>query len=281
MNVLITGGTGGIGKEIARGLAKRAARVLVVGHDSRNGDAAIRELAGSVEFLQADLTSMAEAERLAREVSRWCDTLHTLVLSAGMVRGHRVLTPEGIESNFALGYLSRFALVGHLQHLLCPGARILIVNGAARNGTIRYEDVNLGRRFSTIRVVSQLAAANDVLTLELARRRPEWIVLGLKLGPVRTGIRRQFPLWMKVLVPLLLDPFVTLPVERVGEAALRLLVSTEFENASGRLFQFIKRFKPIEPGRWTASLDGGRRLWELSADMVAAASHSGSPRRLR
>jgi NAD(P)-dependent dehydrogenase (short-subunit alcohol dehydrogenase family) len=271
MNALVTGGTGGIGKEIARGLAQRGARVMIVGHDAGNGADAVRELPGTVEFLQADLTSMVETERLAREVSRRCDTVHTLVLSAGMVRGRRVLTPEGIESNFALGYLSRFALVGHVQHLLRPAARILIVNGAARNGTIHYEDVNLGRRFSTIRVVSQLAAANDVFTLELARRRPDLTVLGLKLGPVRTGIRRQFPLWMKILVPLFLDPFVTQPVERIGEAALRLLVSAEFESARGRLFQFIRRFKPVDPGTDTGSPDAGRRLWELSARLVVGA----------
>ena len=269
MNALVTGGTGGIGKEIARGLAQRGARVIIVGHDARNGAAAIRELSGNVEFLQADLTSMVETERLAREVSRRCDTLGTLVLSAVMVRARRVLTPEGIESNFALGYLSRFALVTHLQHILCPAARVLIINGAARNGTIRYDDINLDRRFSTIRAVSQLAAANDLFTLELARRRPDLIALGLKLGPVRTGIRRQFPLWMKVLIPLFLDPFVTQPVERIGEAAMRLLVSTEFESASGRLFQFIKRFKPVDPGSHTGSPDAGRRLWELSAKLVA------------
>jgi NAD(P)-dependent dehydrogenase (short-subunit alcohol dehydrogenase family) len=52
---LVTGGTDGIGKEIARGLAVRGARVIIVGSDPEKGRRAEAELrldAGhaSVEF---------------------------------------------------------------------------------------------------------------------------------------------------------------------------------------------------------------------------------------
>src|ERR1041385_9090635 len=108
---------------------------------------------------------MRETERLAAEVSARVDALHCLVLSAGMVRGRRVLTSEGIESNFALGYLSRFVLVRRLaERIGCAAAPgILIVNGAARNGKIHYDDLNLTHNFGTLRAVFQLCEANDVL----------------------------------------------------------------------------------------------------------------------
>jgi len=36
------------------------------------------------------------------------------VLCAGIVRGRFTLTPEGVETNFSIGYLSRFVLVERL-----------------------------------------------------------------------------------------------------------------------------------------------------------------------
>ncbi|MBV9351606.1 MAG: SDR family NAD(P)-dependent oxidoreductase [Mycobacterium sp.] len=86
-----------------------------------------------VHFLRADLTLASEAHRLADEVKSRCDHLHYLVHSAGMVRGRRALTAEGVESNFAVNYLSRFALTNRLlpplQAASMPGrsARIVLV----------------------------------------------------------------------------------------------------------------------------------------------------------
>src|SRR5437870_4424906 len=109
---LVTGGTDGIGKEVARGLAVAGVRVFIVGRDPEKGRRAAEELRGAganadVQFLRADLSLMGEANRLAEEVARRAGALHYLVHSAGMVRGRRVLTEEGLESNFAVNYLSR------------------------------------------------------------------------------------------------------------------------------------------------------------------------------
>ena len=131
---IVTGGTDGIGKEVARGLARRGVRVLVVGRDPDKGARAERELRDStgnpvVEFLPADLSLVREANRLADEVAGRCVALHYLVHSAGIVRGRRELTAEGVESNFAVNYLGRFALTGRLLPLLESSGR---PGGAAR-----------------------------------------------------------------------------------------------------------------------------------------------------
>jgi NAD(P)-dependent dehydrogenase (short-subunit alcohol dehydrogenase family) len=92
------------------------------------------------------------------------------------VRGRRDLTAEGIESNFAVNYISRFALTNRLIPLLDaagrPGeaARVVIIGGAAQNGTIYFDDANLTSNFGTLRAVGQFCQANDVFTVEMARR---------------------------------------------------------------------------------------------------------------
>lgn len=175
---LVTGGSDGIGKEIARALAQLGARLIIVGRDPDKGTRAEREIRASannsnVEFIQADLSLVREARRLGDDVANRCSDLHYLVHSAGVVRGRRVLTREGFESNFATNYLSRFALTARLLAMLQaagrPGksARILLVAHPGFDGTIHYEDVNLATNFSTIRAFKQFHYANDAAAVKV------------------------------------------------------------------------------------------------------------------
>jgi NAD(P)-dependent dehydrogenase (short-subunit alcohol dehydrogenase family) len=289
---LVTGGTDGIGKAIARELAKHGSEVLIVGRDRGKGERAADELRASaghdrVRFLEADLSLVRGARRLAADVIVSVPKLHRLILCAGIVRTQRVLTEEGVESNFSTNYLSRFALTGRLLPLLQAAgtpdavARILVIGGAAMNGTIHYDDVNLTRHFGIRTVVSQFCQANDLFVIEQARRLaernkpPRVTITTLKVGVVRTNIRRTFPWWMRMLVGLVFDPLFGHTPEQIAASAMRLLATPEFEGASGRLFTQIKRFKVAEPGARMQDPREGQRLWDFSEHLVASARASG------
>ena len=189
------------------------AEVLIVGSDPEKGGRAERELRAAaghdgVHFLRADLSLMRDTDRLAGEIKARCGGLHYMVLCAGVVRGRRLITPEGVESNFAINYLSRFVLTGRLLPVATTGApgavaRIVVIGGAAMNGRIHYDDINFTRNFGILTLVPQFCQANDLFVIEQARRLAEGsdqsrvTVTTLKVGVVRTNIRRDFPLWMK------------------------------------------------------------------------------------
>jgi NAD(P)-dependent dehydrogenase (short-subunit alcohol dehydrogenase family) len=286
---VVTGGTDGIGKEIARELARLGMRVLIVGRDLAKGNRAALELRDSsgnqnVDFFPADLSLIREAHRLADDVGRRFSSLHYLVHSAGLVRGRHQLTDEGVESNFAINYLSRFALTNRLLPLLQssghPGeaARIVIIGGAAQHGAIYFDDVNLSSNFNVIRMLGQVCRANDIFTLELARRLangspPRATVTNLKVGVVKTNTRKRpdFPWFMKLLAPVL-DPFLAMSVQEAAAAALRLLLAEDFEDVSGALFLMIKKFKQIVPSAGVRDPQAGQRLWELSERLSSSSS---------
>lgn len=284
---LVTGGTDGIGKEVARGLARSGHRVGIVGRDAQKGDRVaqeIRQTTGNphVEFFTADLTLMREAKRLSNEVpSRWTG-LNYLVHSAGVVRGRRKLTDEGIESNFAVNYVSRFALTQSLLPLMKtasqPGnaARIVIISGAAQTGTIYFDDVNLTSKFGVLKMLGQSCRANDVFTVEQARRlaandENQVTITCLKMGVVKTNIRNgsDFPRWMKMLMSML-DPLLAQTSEDAAKSALKLLLAPEYEGLTGALFVKNKKFKQIVPGTSVTEEQIGKRLWELSARLSAS-----------
>ena len=65
-------------------------RVLVHGRDRARGERVVAEIkaaGGAAEFLQADLSSMAEVRRLAEAVRRTTDRLDLLINNAGIGRG--------------------------------------------------------------------------------------------------------------------------------------------------------------------------------------------------
>ncbi|MGH7880715.1 MAG: hypothetical protein ACREQD_14630, partial [Candidatus Binataceae bacterium] len=81
----------------------------------------------------------------------------------------------------------------------------------------------------------------------------------------------QFPLWMKVVIPLLIDPLITVSPGAIVVSAEHLLLAPEFEARSGALFAQIKRMKPANPGRRTGDPREGSRLRELSERLAAEA----------
>ncbi len=289
---LITGGTDGIGRAVAGQLAAAGNGVLIVGTNNAKGLRAEREIRrdsgnSHVHFLRADLALVSEAHRLADEVKSRCDHLHYLVHSAGMVRAHRVLTAEGVESNFAVNYLSRFALTSRLLPLLQaasrPGrsARIVLVGGAVKGAPIHYRDINLTKGFTTVGAIRQFQQANNVFTVEIARR---WhrtatpiTITCLQPGMVATNIRRKFPRWMRWAVTLA-GPLLALPPERTAASIVTLLCDPAFEGLSGVHFSHIRRFKPAHVPAAHCP-EQGARLWALSEQLIAHTQQRTAPRR--
>jgi 2-deoxy-D-gluconate 3-dehydrogenase len=82
---LVTGGNGGIGLGMARGLAKAGAKVLVVGRDEGKSKAATQALQAeglAAGFLTADVTDEEQVARLFAQVAEQ-GALHILVNNAG------------------------------------------------------------------------------------------------------------------------------------------------------------------------------------------------------
>jgi hypothetical protein len=224
---LVTGGTDGVGKEIARGLARRGRRVIVVGRDARKGSLAEREL--------REATGNAEVYFVPADLS------------------------------------------------LAGDARVVLVSGAARNGRIYFDDVNLTNNFNTLRVVWQFCQANDTFAVEFARRSDGngsgggVTITCLKLGVVKTNIRWEFPRWMRWLVPLVFDPLLAQAPREAAEPALSLLLGYRFEGLTGALFMKVRRFKRVAPAGEVRDPEYGRRLWGLSERLSEKMHDSSSP----
>jgi 2-dehydro-3-deoxy-D-gluconate 5-dehydrogenase len=81
---LVTGGNGGIGLGMARGLAHAGAKVAIAGRDAAKNAAAAKEISGEVLTLQADLREEASCKSMVDEAASRLGRLDILVNNAGI-----------------------------------------------------------------------------------------------------------------------------------------------------------------------------------------------------
>jgi 2-deoxy-D-gluconate 3-dehydrogenase len=80
---LVTGGNGGIGLGMAKGLAQAGAKVAIVGRDKTKNAAALKELAGGIA-LEADLKDEKACRGVVDEAAKKLGRLDILINNAGI-----------------------------------------------------------------------------------------------------------------------------------------------------------------------------------------------------
>ena len=188
--ILVTGSTGGLGREVALRLAATGAHVIVHGRNAERGREVVEEIekagVGSARFYAADLGSFAEVRRLAEEIRRDYDRLDVLVNNAGiwLTQGERQLSADGHEMHFQVNYLSGYLLTRMLLPLLEASAPSRIVNVAsAAQNPIDFADVMLERGYSGSRAYAQSRLAQVLFTVDLAEELREEGVTVVSLHP--------------------------------------------------------------------------------------------------
>jgi retinol dehydrogenase 14 len=272
-NVLVTGGTAGIGKATAVGLAALGARVAITGRDRVRAEAAaadIRAASGNpaVDVFTADLSAQAEVRRLAGEVLDAYPRLDVLVNNVGGFWAHRHVTADGLEHTFALNHLGPFLLTSLLLDRLtasAPARVVTVSSGAHAQGRLDFSDLQSTAEYSGQRAYNASKLANVMFTYELARRLQGTGVTATVLHPglVRTNFGADDQASFKVLLPLV-RPFMKSPAAGAA-TSIYLASSAEVEGVTGRYFA---NRKPKTSNKTSYDTAAATRLWKVSADLV-------------
>ena len=272
--VLITGGTGGIGKATAIGLARLGARVGIVGRDATRAAAAAADIRSTsdnpaVDVFIADMSSQQEVRRLASEVLDAYPRLDVLVNNVGGFWAHRHTTADGLEHTFALNHLAPFLLTNLLLERLiasAPARVVTVSSGAQSMGRIDFDDLQGARKYSGQQAYNQSKLANVMFTYELARRLDGTGVTANVLHPgvTRTDFGAEDQAWFFSVMSGLARLFMKSPAEGAA-TPIYLATSPEVEGVSGRYFanREAKRSNPASYDTRAAA-----RLWRESAALV-------------
>ena len=234
----VTGATDGVGRVVAKRLAKDGWRVLVHGRSAERGQSLVQEIGaagGKATFLKADLASLAEVRRLADAVKKETGQLQLLVNNAGIGsagdKPGRQESADGHELRFAVNYLAGFLLTHLLLPLLKAGAPARIVNvSSAGQEAIDFGDVMLTKGYSGSRAYRQSKLAQILFTVDLADELKGDRIIANCLHPstyMNTTMVKQSG---------------TTPISSVetgADAILQLAVSPKLEGKSGLYFNVM------------------------------------------
>jgi NAD(P)-dependent dehydrogenase (short-subunit alcohol dehydrogenase family) len=199
--VVVSGGTNGMGRELALSRADRGDRVLVLGRNVERGEALA---GGSISFLPVDLSSVAGTRRVIEEILTEYPVVDALTLFANALEPRRTTTAEGLESTFALYYLSRYLLSFGLRPALERATAPVIVNVAGvgtTKGQVRWSDPQLAANYSTMTAQLQAGRANDLLGVGFAQRSGSLARYVLyHPGFTKSGDRSRLPLAVRGLL---------------------------------------------------------------------------------
>lgn len=245
LSVGIVGGTNGLGRAIARYLADRGARVVVVGRTFRD------EGTPNLEFIQADLQTVDGATRAAEALP--AEDLDAVILTSGIITTkQRKVSPDGIELDLAISYVSRFVIIrGIADHLAASRdnrGRIFVMGAPGMGEKGNPEDLNAEQEYKQMPAHMNTVAANEALVLDASQRYPNLSVFGLNPGLVRTDIRANVFGGNDTLlfraVETIIGLFTPTP-ETYAKRIVPALFAPELTGESG--FHFNNKGTPIEP----------------------------------
>lgn len=279
--VLITGATGGIGKESARQLAAQGAKVVIVGRSEERALSAVADIVGStrnphVTYLLADLSSQAEVRRLAGQVLSSHDRLDVLINNIGGIYPQRKVTADGIEATLAVNHLNVLLLTQLLLPLLkasTPSRIINLTSSSHRFAGIRWNNIQGETWYRAMDIYAQAKLMHLVTTYELARRL-EGTGITVHVadpGSTMTDMTRDltpamFPWYVRPIWPFVRRKQRGTSTARAADSTVYLATTPQAADLHGAYLN--ARSKVARSSIQSYDEDLADRLWQYSLRMV-------------
>jgi NAD(P)-dependent dehydrogenase (short-subunit alcohol dehydrogenase family) len=289
-NIIMTGGTSGLGEIAAHAIGQAANTRLIIG--------ARRSAAGKVETIPLDLTRLSSVRAFAQAViERLGDAeIDGLVLNAGTqfpTSDHR--TADGFETTFGVNVLAHYLLLRLLLPKLAHNATVVITTSDTHDparipmGPKEFDVVRLAypplygkptgfsagfrayaaSKLGDLLIARGLAASGEAQTkkLNVVAYNP-----GLTIG---TSLFRAWPLWARAAMGVvrLVRPFARMNTVEISGETLADLALDRITPPPGRIYASLnsRKLEWPDPSELAQRDDVMQRLWRESAHMVGFA----------
>jgi dehydrogenase/reductase SDR family protein 12 len=244
---LVTGGTSGIGAQVAQQLASLGVKVEIVARDEAKGKLFATEKQ-NVSFSKLDCGVWIDIQNYALN----CEKFDFIVLNAGGMPEHLEVNSEGVEMQCASQLLGHYFLIHFLRthNKLQQGARIVWVSsGGMYLKKLDLESLFFNKNYDKVSTYANVKRAQVTLVEELVRHKnwDEFNLFCMHPGWVATsGLALALPLFFKIMKERLRTP-------KEGADTIIWLLLTQSLPSSGGLFFDRKRVRPYFWNRFDPS----------------------------
>jgi NAD(P)-dependent dehydrogenase (short-subunit alcohol dehydrogenase family) len=234
--ILVTGGSSGIGYQIAKVLAQKGANVIIALRDPKIAKqvlSSLKEQAPSADISTVilDLANLASVKSVARRLT--ISKLDVLINNAGVMNiPKRTFTSDGFEMHMGTNHLGHFALTLELLPLLrkADSPRVICQSSLSAYGVhIDFNNLQSELKYSPMGAYNQSKLCNVLFANELGRLEPELTSVAVQPGFGLTRLQRYTPNVLSFFLK-----FIGQPVENCALPAL--YAATQADVKTGMFF---------------------------------------------
>ena len=210
-NVIITGGSTGIGFATARRFIQEGAKVIITGRTQQTLDGAKAELGPNAIAVRSDASNLEDLDHLISVAKQELGGVDVLFLNAGVARFTPVdqQTPEDFHQQFAINVFGPYFAVQKALPILNPGASIFVNASAVSTKGMAGASVYSATKAAVRSLTRTLAA-------ELSPRG--FRVNTLSPGPVETPIYGKLGMSQEEISGFAESVVAGVPLGRFGNA---------------------------------------------------------------
>ncbi len=286
MKILVTGGTNGMGKGVAKvlaGLDNQIHEVIILCRSKELGEATIREIETGTgnkktSIILCDLTKLTDVRTAIDEIQSKHKFLDCIFINAGLgYAAKRVETEDGMDSHFQVNYLSQFMLTLNLLNLLENsqiGGRVIF--NVTRGGKIFWDDIQMKRNWEFEKGIHQAMLAKRMFLVRLndfykQSKRPKISFTGFEISKtVWSNQLNIIPLSMKTMATIMKFFGTFISIEKCGKIMAPLFTESQAESLkrSGKFITWKKNsFIELDEDKIVKDNEMQDKLWKISLEL--------------
>lgn len=206
---VITGGNSGIGLATAKEFAGQGAKVVISGRDQKTLNAAAREIGGEILAVRADVSKLADIERLFAETQKRFGKIDVLFVNAGVgiFRPFETVTESEFDEQMNINLKGAYFTIQKALPLLNDNAAIVLTSSIAAHSGMPTTSIYAASKAALISLARTLSA-------ELTGRGIR--VNALSPGPVTTPIYDRLGLPPEAIADMTESIREQVPMKRFG-----------------------------------------------------------------
>jgi len=286
MKILVTGGTNGMGKGVAKvlaGIDNQIHEVILLCRSKELGEATIRELENStmnkkISIILCDLAKLTDVRHAIDEFQSKHKFLDCIFINAGLgYAAERVETEDGMDSHFQVNYLSHFMLTLNLLNLLENsenGGRVIF--NVTRGGKIFWDDIQMKKNWSYENGIHQAMVAKRMFLVKLNDlyknvKGSEVYFIGFEISKtVWSNQINIIPAFMKMMATMMKWFGTFISIDKCGRIMAPLFTENQEESLkkSGKFVTWKNNeFMGMNEDETYFDQEIQERLWKISLEL--------------